>query len=341
MINTQQQLQYFLNNISKDSLLAIDTEFKRINTYHPELCLVQIATNKFIDCIDILAISNLEPLFKKLYDARTKWVVHSARQDIEALFNLSNRIPSALFDTQVAASLLNFPLQVSYQSLTKQLQNVHLEKKHTRFDWTLRPLPKDVLEYALDDVRYLLPMHKLLENMLISENKIQWLDEEITPLLEQKLYKPNIKQICKKTKGLSKIEAKAQKKAINLIYWRESIAQKENKPRKWIMSDEKLLDYACGKLRLSHASEKLFNKFVDQNFNMPTFLETLKPQKPLSNDEKLQKNELQNTINKLALKYNIAPELIGSAKSLVKFIRNDSTSLLQNGWRSDIFKSKY
>ena len=338
MINTQQQLQNFLNAISGDSLLAIDTEFRRINTYYPELCLVQIATNNFIECIDILAIKDLKPLFKKLYNIDTKWVVHSARQDIEALFILSNRIPFSIFDTQIAASLLNFPLQVSYQSLTHELQNIYLEKKHTRFDWTSRPLPKDVLEYALDDVRYLLPNYRILKDKLDFENKAQWLDEETSLLLDQKLYEPNIEQICKKTKGLSKIDSRSQKQAIKLVNWRESIAQKENKPRKWIMSDEKLLDYACGKNNLSESSKKLFDKFTAQNSKKTTFSRAFHPQKPLSNDEKLKKNELQNLINELALKYNLPPELICSGKSLVKFIRGDSESPLKKGWRSKILK---
>ena len=338
MINTQQQLQNFLNAISGDSLLAIDTEFKRINTYYPELCLVQIATNNFIECIDILAIKDLKPLLEKLYHIDSKWVVHSARQDIEALFILSNRIPFSIFDTQIAASLLNFPLQVSYQSLTHELQNIYLEKKHTRFDWTSRPLPKDVLEYALDDVRYLLPNYRILKDKLDFENKAQWLDEETSLLLDQKLYEPNIEQICKKTKGLSKIDSRSQKQAIKLVYWRESIAQKENKPRKWIMSDEKLLDYACGKNNLSVSSKKLFDKFTSHNFKKSTFSKAFHPQKPLSNDEKLKKNELQNLINELALKYNLPPELICSGKSLVKFIRGDSESPLKKGWRSKILK---
>ncbi len=76
----------------------------------------------------LLAINNLEALFEKLYDKKTKWIVHSARQDVEALYYLSNRIPSAIFDTQIAASFLNFPLQVSYQSLTESLENIFWKK---------------------------------------------------------------------------------------------------------------------------------------------------------------------------------------------------------------------
>jgi len=141
LIQTTSQLERHLKTINSDSRLAIDTEFKRINTYYPELCLVQIATIHSAECIDVLSINDLEPLFEKLYHINTEWIVHSARQDIEALFHLSKRKPSSLFDTQIAASLLNYPLQISYQALTEILQGVQLDKSYTRFDWTTRPLP--------------------------------------------------------------------------------------------------------------------------------------------------------------------------------------------------------
>ena len=149
-----------------ESILGIDTEFRRIDSYSPELCLVQIASKNHLECIDILSINNLEPLFDKLYDGKTLWVIHSARQDIEALYYLSNRIPSLLFDTQIGASFLNYPIQVSYQVITEKLQNIFLEKKFTRFDWRKRPLPNDVLKYALDDVKYLLPNYRILKKEL-------------------------------------------------------------------------------------------------------------------------------------------------------------------------------
>ena len=162
MIQTKPQLERHLKTINSDSRLAIDTEFKRVNTYYPKLCLVQIATTHSVECIDVLLINDLEPLYEKLYHNQTEWVVHSARQDIEALYHLSKRIPVSLFDTQIAASLLNYPLQISYQALTEILQDVQLDKSFTRFDWTTRPLPANVVEYDFDDVIYLLPNFKTL-----------------------------------------------------------------------------------------------------------------------------------------------------------------------------------
>jgi hypothetical protein len=78
MIINDKQLCDFLHNIKDETELAIDTEFKRINTYYPILCLVQIATKSATDCIDVLAIKNLQPLFDKLYQTDCLWIVHSA-----------------------------------------------------------------------------------------------------------------------------------------------------------------------------------------------------------------------------------------------------------------------
>ena len=340
LIQTKPQLERYLKKINSESRLAIDTEFKRINTYYPQLCLVQIATTHSAECIDVLSINDLEPLFEKLYHNQTEWIVHSARQDIEALYHLSKRIPSSLFDTQIAASLLNYPLQISYQALTEILQDVQLDKSFTRFDWTTRPLPANVVEYALDDVRYLLPNFKTLEHELTISKKIQWLDEETRFLLDQKLYKPSIEQICYKTKGLSQLEKKFQDKAIKLTAWREKNAQQKNKPRKWIMSDQKLLDYACGKSKLSTRSQKLFDDFVKESSETFTLSKLLTPQKPLTSSEKRKKNELQRIINSIAEAYNLPPEVISTSKSLIRFMRGDLSAPLYSGWRAKLFKKE-
>ena len=86
---------------------------------------------------------------------------------------------------------LNYPLQVSYQGITEKLQNIFLEKKFTRFDWRKRPLPNDVLKYALDDVKYLLPNYRILKKELINQGKLSWAEEEVQFLLNKDTYEPN------------------------------------------------------------------------------------------------------------------------------------------------------
>jgi len=337
LIQTKSQLERYLKTINNKSRLAIDTEFKRINTYYPELCLVQIATTDSEECIDVLSINDLDPLFEKLYHNKTEWIVHSARQDIEVLYHLSKQMPTSLFDTQIAASLLNYPQQVSYQALTEILQDVQIDKSFARFDWTTRPLPMNVVEYALNDVKYLMSNYEKLKHELTIDKKIQWLDEETRFLLDQDLYEPSIEKICYKTKGLSKLGKKFQDKAIKLTAWRENIAQQKNKPRKWIMSDQKLLDYACGKKKLSKHSQTKFDNFVKESSETFTLSILLTAQKPLTSSEKRKKNKLQRTINSLGEAYNLSPEVISTNKSLIQFIRGDLSSPLYSGWRAKLF----
>ena len=338
LIKNDEQLEKYINNINEESILGIDTEFRRIDSYFPELCLIQIASRDYLECIDVLSINNLEPLFDKLYDGKTLWVIHSARQDIEALYYLSNRIPISLFDTQIGASFLNYPLQVSYQGLTEKLQNVFLEKKYTRFDWTIRPLPNEALQYALDDVKYLLLNYKMLKKELLNQGKLNWVEEEVEFLSKKDTYEPNYRQIVKKTKGISKISHENQKNAVQLIHWRESIAQQKNKPRRWIMSDEKLIGYSSGKRKLSDSQNKFFENFIKKSKLKVRPEDALVAQKPLSESEKLLKNQLKDRINHLSIKYAIPSELICSSKNLVKLIKEDNTLSIKSGWRSELFK---
>lgn len=340
MIQTQEQLQSYLSSIENDKHLGIDTEFRRIDTYYPKLCLVQISTANSAECIDVLSIPDLTPLFEKLYREETVWIVHSARQDIEAFYLLSGQLPNNLFDTQIAASLINLPLQVSYQALTERFEGVYLEKAHARFDWTRRPLPDEVIEYALNDVRYLLPLFEKLQAQLASSGKLDWMSEETNALLNVELYDVPINKIFQKIKGISRLNSKYHKLAFQLCAWREDTAKRKNKPRKWIMSDEKLLDYACNKLTLSSNSAKIFNDFVSSNdiFFKPST--SPNNHKPLNSSEKNSKKQLQGRINNVATAYNLPPELMITSKSLTMYIRGDLNVSLCRGWRAKLFNKE-
>ena len=333
MIQTQTQLRDFLKAIQGETELAIDTEFKRVSTYYPVLCLVQIATKSATDCIDVLALDDLEPLFDKLYQNDCVWIVHSARQDIEAMHCLSGRLPQQLFDTQIAASLLNHPIQISYQALTENLQNVYLEKAYTRLDWTTRPLPEEAIEYALDDVRYLIKNYHQLKAQLQAENKLDWIIEEAQNLLNIDLYLPPIDQAWQRVKGLSRINKNAHVLAVQLAAWREHRAQSNNKPRKWVLADEPLIAHALGKEKLSNKAQNSFDDFLAQHTNIQNIKISINKNKPPTKTEKSQKVVLQKLIQEKANQYNLAIEVIASSKSLLKYIRGDRSVMFCQGWR--------
>jgi ribonuclease D len=106
------------------------------------------------------------------------------------------------------------------------------------------------------------------------------------------------------------------------------------------MSDEKLLDYACGKSKLSSHSQELFNDFVKDSSATLTLSELLKPQRPLTSSEKRKKNELQRIINSIAGSYNLPPEVISTSKSLIRFMRGDLSAPLCSGWRAKLFNKE-
>ncbi len=158
MIDNNAKLKDFFEEIKNCDWIAIDTEFLRVNTYYPILCLLQIATEKKSVCIDILAITD-HSLFEALYRKNLTWVIHAPSQDIEVLYNLTHKLPKKIFDTQTAAFFLKLGQQISYKALVEKYCQIELEKAHSRFDWSIRPIPQSALNYALDDVIYLAKLY--------------------------------------------------------------------------------------------------------------------------------------------------------------------------------------
>jgi ribonuclease D len=105
-IDSDAALVEICSSLQGCSWIAVDTEFERVNTYYPELCLLQIAGNGMTVVIDPLAIADLEPLYDLLYSPSILKVFHAARQDLEIFFHEKGEVPVPLFDTQIAAAAL-------------------------------------------------------------------------------------------------------------------------------------------------------------------------------------------------------------------------------------------
>lgn len=222
--------------------LALDTEFMRERTYYPQLCLVQIATPDVIACVDVLAITELEPLLARLQDPHTLKVLHAARQDLEMFFHLSGEVPAPLFDTQIAASFAGFPDQAGYATVVQGLLGVSLGKAHTRADWTRRPLPEAVRDYAADDVRYLCKLYPLLRERLASDGRLTWLEVENQKLTRVSLYRPDPEHAWERLHGLQHLKPRQLAAGKALAAWRERKAMEANLPRQWVLKDEALMD---------------------------------------------------------------------------------------------------
>ncbi len=238
-IDTDSKLREFLDAIANEDVLALDTEFVREKTYFPKLCLIQIATPDLTVCVDMLADFDRAPLFDRALDPETAWILHSARQDLEVLFLQDERSPGTLIDTQIAAALLGYAPQIGLQGLLMDELGVEVEKGHARTDWSRRPLPEAAVDYALDDVRYLLPLWEKLDRRLRELRRADWFESDCNNALATPPIAPPV-AIWSRLRGLRSMDENQQHAALALVGWRERLAQSLDRPRRWIMSDELL-----------------------------------------------------------------------------------------------------
>jgi ribonuclease D len=242
IIDTLAELERLASELAGAGALALDTEFMRERTYYPKLCLVQLATAGAIACIDPLAIPDLTRLAALLADRSRLKVAHAARQDIETLLTRKLEPATPLFDTQIAAALLGMPPQIGYGDLVQRMLGAKLAKAHARTDWSVRPLSREQLEYAADDVRHLLPLRDALEGELEARNRLHWFEAEMVRAEATFAARLSPDDAWQRLKGLDSLDARRRATAIALASWREARAMQRDRPRGWILSDEALHD---------------------------------------------------------------------------------------------------
>ena len=243
-IDTPQALDEFCATLQGCEWLALDTEFMREKSYYPQLCLIQVASDKAVACIDPLAIDDLGVLLDRLYDRSITKVLHAARQDLEILFALRGELPQPLFDTQVAATLLGHGDQISYAALVKEVLGVELDKSHTRTDWAARPLDEAQVRYAADDVRYLRQVYLRQLEELRERGRVEWLAEDFAALADPTLYMVHPDEAWQRVKGANRLKGVQLAVLRAVAAWREQEAQRSDRPRRWVLRDEVLVDLA-------------------------------------------------------------------------------------------------
>lgn len=247
LIDNESDLSDLTSQLEDSNWLAIDTEFERVNTYYPKLCLLQISNGEIHAVIDPLSIDDMSPLYDLIYKDTIKKVLHSAHQDLEIFFNLKGTVPVPLFDTQIAAPLMGYAKGIGYGNLIFEVLDVSLDKGHARTDWTRRPLSDEQLRYAVDDVIYLGQVYELFIDKLTQENKLNPLIEQFSALSKSETYEPDPGRMWKKIFAARKLKGENLEILKHLAAWRELTARELNRPRKWIIPDHALVDMAKNK----------------------------------------------------------------------------------------------
>ncbi|WP_169545461.1 ribonuclease D [Sneathiella aquimaris] len=354
IVTTTDTLSDLCQRLSKHSYVTIDTEFLRENTFWPELCLVQIASDDESAIIDPLANGiDLAPLFKLLQNTNVLKVFHAGRQDLEIFHHLSGHVPIPIFDTQVAAMVCGFGESVGYDTLVTKITGHGIDKSSRFTDWSRRPLTERQLSYAEADVTHLRDVYQHLKAELEKSGRSQWLTSEMAILESPETY------FLPPEKAWQKIKARNNKPRFLAILqttaaWREKQAHHQNIPRNRILRDEALLEIAANPPRnaekLSHV-RGIGKKFaegkmgagllsaINEGIEMPHDdcpQVALKAQMPKGLGPLM--DLLKVLLKTRCEEENVAQKLVCNSRDLEK-IASDSNADIPalKGWRHEVF----
>lgn len=244
-ISTGEQLAELVQLLKNEDVVAIDTEFMREKTYYARLCLIQIGYDDGeAAIIDPLAIGDLSPLEDILYDERIVKIFHAGGQDLEIFYQLFGKPVCPVFDTQNAASLLGYREQIGYGALVSGEFDIHLSKADSFTDWARRPLSDAQISYAKDDVVYLVKLYPTMREKLEKIDRLAWLDEDFAQKCNPSTYEIDYDHLYRRVKKFKSLNRRALGVAQQVAIWREREAQRRNLPKRWIVSDETLIELA-------------------------------------------------------------------------------------------------
>ncbi len=347
-IDTPGPLRDLCEQISSSPLIVLDTEFLREKTYFPKFCLLQIAANDVVACVDPLALESLDPLFTIIYDPRVTKVFHSSRQDLEIFYHLCGKLPGPVFDTQIAAPLLGLGEQISYASMVAELLGVNLTKSHSRTDWTRRPLSPEQLRYAADDVIYLEQAYLAMLPRLEKLGRLSWLGDDFQELLEPSNYQNPSESAWQRIGGVNQLKSKPLSIVQTLAAWREQTARTQDLPRGWVLKDDALLDLArqqpvtIEELKLVRGLDERVVKRHGAAICRLIQEASMRPPAPLDrkprSDKKTVEQEsvldlLMAVVRLRAAQNTLNPAILASRKDLEQLFDDDPHARLLHGWR--------
>ncbi len=244
LITKTDELAAFCKPLADAEFVTVDTEFMRERTYWPKLCLAQVAGPDDAAAIDALADGiDLAPLDELMANPKVLKVFHAARQDLEIFYLRMNKVPTPLFDTQVAAMVCGHGEAASYESLATKLAKAKIDKSSRFTDWSRRPLSERQITYALSDVTHLRMVYEKLRKQLEKTGRLPWIAEEMAVLNDPGTYRADPEQSWRRLKPRG---ASPRLLAIlkEVAAWRERTAQRIDIPRQRLLRDEQLLEIA-------------------------------------------------------------------------------------------------
>ncbi len=341
------QLEQCCRDLTHQQWIGVDTEFLRVRTYYPRLCLLQISCPDRVIAVDPLQCKTLDPLIELLTDTQRVKVIHAARQDLEVLYHICGSVPQPVFDTQIAAALLGYGDQISYAALVAELIGPSIAKQQTRTNWCARPLTADQLTYAYEDVYYLGTLYQRFSSELNRRNRAEWLREEGQRLVDPSLYSQVPQQAYQRMRKGHSLEPESQQVLKRLAVWRERVAQARNLPRNWVVDDRQLIALAVSRPRqeedftkIDDLSSKFVHRYGDDIMAIVGKVRQAgctgivwKTPARLTQVQKHLVSQLLDVVRGTANQHRVSAALLATRAEVERFVRGDRELLFMQGWR--------
>jgi len=242
-VNDSQQLNELCSHWLQQDFIALDTEFIREKTFYPIAGLLQVSSGEQAYLLDPLTIKDWSAFAQVLQAPSVVKVVHSCGEDLEVLLGLTGALPVPLYDTQLAAAVIDLGFSWSYARLVKHFLDIDVAKDVTRSDWLQRPLTSQQESYAAQDVTYLAQLYPLLDAQL-SEQKRQWLLADGASLVAAQLNPIKLADFWQTAKQAWRLNAQQSAVLQVLSLWREEQARKRDLPRNRVLREQVLFALA-------------------------------------------------------------------------------------------------
>jgi ribonuclease D len=282
VIDTSAALKRIKERLETEKIIAVDLEADSMYHFSERVCLIQIASERNLVLIDPLKIEDLSPIRSLFSRKDIKKIFHGADYDVRSLFRDFNIEINNLFDTEIACRYLGIK-GTGLDAVLFSFFDLRLNKKYQKTDWSRRPLPQDMLEYAAGDVLYLIPLAKILEKSLKKSGRLPWVEEECLRLSGVRPSASDHEPLYLRFKGAGKLSPRDLAVLEALLRFRMLIAEKKDKPLFRVLRNKSLLGIATHrpqslkKLQQTGVlSEKEFHMYgsglvdaVNQGVNIP------------------------------------------------------------------------
>ena len=244
LVASAAELERALTELSREPLLAVDTEAASFHRYYDRVYLVQLSSRSRTVIIDPLAVGELGRLGAILADADVEVVFHDADYDLRLLDQQYGFRARRIFDTRIAAQLLNEP-GIGLAALLEKYLAISLDKRFQRADWSIRPLSRDMLRYAADDTRHLPALRDILRDRLTSLGRLSWAEEEFSLLEEVRWGSSDGEEPgYLRVKGAKLLRGRSLAALRELYQWRDETAARADRAAFRIINTEPLLEIA-------------------------------------------------------------------------------------------------